>query len=822
MKGLKATNDKSSLNIPEMAKKTVNFIPMEGGFQVRPGSSKLTGLDVATYNSNMTPMESAVVDISGLQLILIVSEDGVLYGFIPERIGTLYRIARRYYDIIQPLVVGGGVGSVPQKSVKILQLNTFIYVLSDQLCWVIAGDGVEICDDKNDSTTPTIIVDAWDATIRDAENFYPRIYATNGWSSRIPEGEELYYRIRNEFGGVGSASKTIDVPKADSYVMAGVEGMNPYVMGVSARKKFIDDIYGFGIRTSTDAGDQAFYTVSFKNIPATTIGMVSNESTTYWGNVTNSGYVGNEVLITATSGKHALRLLSSYLASTDTTLVITQDGKAYLFIAYANRATFLARLGSGQTLLYAKDLICGERVVGTTSIKERLDGPFLIKLGTSFEATNLDITNRYDVGLILCIQTVVTNCSLVYSVEIEGMQKILPYLEGSNFAPYTGTIGGIQYTSVSVFRPSLAMDATPKFCDPVVFCRKFQATPVNNQVLCTYLHTTRDDQVWFASGENRTHTLSIKADIDSTGLYLKDINQTRDLLMILYYEWTEGDKRYLYDVALVGEETDLWVAGTKHNCVNNEGTPGAVHDWMNPTTEQFTTNPVLIHKVSLVANGYDRELVRNVGEWSDVAVFSGKFFFSYNSQLKITDPLLEWRSSATLQMDGDVLFMAPLEKRLMVFTTHGMFAIDAKLDVEPMSNVVAQFACTVANQVFFIDSQGVLYNTNFAQIPVTAIAQQTKNPYITVVSNSDIIKEKTDDWHIYDMVAFDKAVFISSNIGLFVYYLDTSLWWQLDYTTTIPSVFDLLVYRDRLLCLGGNYSNSVYFTNYDYASGGGS
>ncbi len=836
-KGIKSTNDKSNLALPEYAKKSINFVPIENGFRVRNGSSRSTWFDSNTYG--FVPAAANIVTISGLEVLLMICEEGSVYAVVPERMDTVYKVHTRRYDVTAAIELAKSTSETPPSAFEIIQVNTFIYLLSDQLCWVIAGDGVEICDEKIDTSNYRLIVDAYEATIRDADNETPVFFATNGWSSRIPEGERLFYRVRNEFGGVGAPSKTVTVPKSDSYLLAGAKGMVPDVWGISANKKIVKDIFGFGVKTSNGGAGTETYQCSFNptDMVGDTLGIVANDSTDIWNNVTVT--VGqyyqpddvNYITVAHDGTTDDTTQHNTYTVNLKIVLFITQDGQTFLTTSNAETITF----AEGQ-LIYVDYLITGYD--GTNY--EKLKGPFLIKFTsgiTSFSgaAKFIDVFATTVAGPLQIEAASVTtgNEANYYTVEVEGIDNILQYINGSRFF---GTGGSTEeYVSITGFVPVISYTSTGDPTEPVVFCDKFPETPGSGGILTmSYCHyAINDDNCWNylnSNLANPVYRILVKADIDSDGLFLLDFYQSRSNLLVIIYQQnvqvSDADTRYLFDVLLTEINNDVWLGGTKHNLMKDEyGTsslvPGELYNWNPWGGDGVVTNPVLLCKIGIVSHPYNKFESRNVGAWNKAAYFSERMFFAFGNQIKVTNMLLEWSPTSTVQLNGIVRFMIPLDRRLMVFTDSAMYAVDSELNVEPMADIVAQNACAVANQVFFIDSEGVLYNTNFAQIPAGSVTQQTKNPYITIVSNSDIIKEKTDDWHVYDMVYYDKSVYISSNLGVFMFNLDSGLWWQLDYSATIAALSKFVKYRDKLLCIGGNFNNTVYFNNYSWPGIGG-
>jgi hypothetical protein len=275
-KGLNKTSETTSLLGDSLLKHSSNFLPIINGIEIREGMSSVAD----NFPHNI--IAAKAVTIGGIKSVLFVDSLGVVIAVIPELKNRVLTLGRRWFGGSEQITLGSGATVA-----EILEVGNNIYLLSNDESYVVKADGFCYIDDEGASKT--MIVDALHATIIDAERDDTQIWRTENFSSFIPMGTPLSYRVRNEFGGRGSMSQMTYVPKDSGYVLAGVKGMRQDVFGVHNSRSLACDIFFLGVPWTYDSstGDFSLYTIASDNEQtfdsSTQFGYIDNQQ---WRNIT--------------------------------------------------------------------------------------------------------------------------------------------------------------------------------------------------------------------------------------------------------------------------------------------------------------------------------------------------------------------------------------------------------------------------------------------------------------------------------------------------------------------------------------------------------
>ena len=127
------------------------------------------------------------------------------------------------------------------------------------------------------------------------------------------------------------------------------------------------------------------------------------------------------------------------------------------------------------------------------------------------------------------------------------------------------------------------------------------------------------------------------------------------------------------------------------------------------------------------------------------------------------------------------------------------------MQVDKISNVIVKRAVVIKDELAFVSESGALYRLVYNK--TANIQQQTLNPYIEIKESSGIIIDVTDSWSIYDMEYHNGSLYLSTDMGMYVYYMNAKTWWKIDLPV---EVFIFIRYKDTLLAFGGNKEYTIW------------
>ena len=106
----------------------------------------------------------------------------------------------------------------------------------------------------------------------------------------------------------------------------------------------------------------------------------------------------------------------------------------------------------------------------------------------------------------------------------------------------------------------------------------------------------------------------------------------------------------------------------------------------------------------------------------------------------------------------------------------------------------------------FATEDGRIYHTEFAPVPAAQQWQLTENPYIIKEDDSEIIRNISETWTVYDLAALDDSVFVATNKGVWLYHGPTKSWWEQRYAY---DVLRLVRWTDKIIAVGGTYPDEL-------------
>lgn len=229
--GIANLSETTSLLTKDALQKAQGVLPDSASVGVRPGYH--VHCFFTDDGKPILPLHVAGGNIGGEPLIIVAAMDGFVYVSPVNRLGKFYVLDRRYYKFTESIYLfnrdglfSGISGTTAynqntSKTAKILTISKNIYILSNEQCWVLRGDGMILFDD----TKMTCTVDALNATITDIDNETPKLHNVGRVCSVLNKDDRVYVRAKSELGGYGAPSVSVKVPETNGYIVYGVKGM---------------------------------------------------------------------------------------------------------------------------------------------------------------------------------------------------------------------------------------------------------------------------------------------------------------------------------------------------------------------------------------------------------------------------------------------------------------------------------------------------------------------------------------------------------------------------------------------------------------------
>jgi len=651
------------------------------------------------------------------------------------------------------------------------------------------------------------VVDALDATIYDADLETPKLFKNGNYTGDIEKNQGIYYKIRNEFGGRGSGSNIVFTNKQDGYVLAGAKGMHQYPLGVISNNVLQKDIYGYGFRHGAVSSDKASFQLSFTpEHVGTKLGYVYSDYTGMktWTNVETTG---------ATYG--------------------FMTGFAYVELDFpsTNSGWFPNQYDHSTSL----DTWSAAPAGGCGLIRTP-DGKFVLMMGDSislhqYESYILDsynvisgsttVSSPYRAMLMMYVKSAPETCSApspmvkgsnslgysavtmyLYEVDIIGMDTDEEAIIGGDYNDGTNDYG----CPYKCYKVAIALDASNNPVKPVVLTEPFigdedgrgvPTLPDTSQTFEIQLFSDFAPQ-WYDDVSD-DYSFYFKTN-DESKLEIGKYPYTpwASQMIVLYPDNLETltDPKKFYDVYSLGGKTDTWLAGSFENTKKN-----ASVDYRS--LDEHRVYPVALSLPVVNSADTPKSFTRNVGDWQHVETYSGRFYFSQQNVLKITNHLLEWEDNMAIEFDSTITDLKALKGALFVFTEKGIYTVDANNMADKFSEKKVKKAVLINEQLAFIDETGALFRVIYDKGSGSP-SNQTSNPYLQVVESSGIIKDVTDNWSVYDMICYKDELCIATDLGVYVYSLIQNTWWKQAYPV---EVYKFVEYKDSLFVFGGKWAD---------------
>ena len=831
-KGIASNKETTSLLGQEFLLEAENLVDDINGVKVREGIGLVTPFDSET--EEIIPIAIETVNIGGSDLVLLVSKEGYVYAIYPQKRKFIYKVYRKHYKYAYHIRLKEG-NEAPPSNVKIIHCSEYVYLLSTEKCYLIRSAGCEARDSAGGVNY--LFVDAFDATIYDADGEELKLYSTDRYSSSLVKDTELYYKIRNEIGGRGKASLKTFVPQDDSYLVAGIKGMRQDVFGVARRGKFITKIIGHAVRTTDNGTGTEDYYVDFynsedslKQLTSKTDGLVANEDSNLWRNGTlnesgNHGMVADKQSVEIVSAIKPAKVWDDDMVFGSGTpflytccLVFDKHDNAKLIVHIDEQSKFT----SGQ-IFVVPYLVTG---YSATNGEQKQKVNWLVKVTSSGTPVTFEDANTYQIGVnqasalggFVAYETPdAVNYSYIFDVEISGIKDFRKYIYGSGFN--ASDSASQHYTSYTVYPIYISVDSSDDPVDPMIICDKFVEEPSSNYSLTVDItYTVGDIQDWYRldSLVGLTWSIQLIADIDGdNGLHIRDAFWTTysNMDIIVYGSrfadpHERGDWEKFYDVFEVDTETDYILASSFHNRRKTQAEFEVISFDNYYTFDDYYVNPLLICHYDIFAFPFPKIETSNVGSWTDAVFYEGKFFFAENSRLKITDMQLQWKETNVLELNGKINFMLANSYSLFVFTEKGIYYLDRDFKVKPLSTMIALSAVVYGKNVIFVNNDGSVWKIDV----VPFMEKSASETYKVVPEGGGILKNITDQWTVYSMAVIEDKMYMSTSHGIFYYNLSTKAWFK--HTYSIDDAFHLINYKDTILAYGGNLDNTTFEDNY--------
>lgn len=217
-------------------------------------------------------------------------------------------------------------------------------------------------------------------------------------------------------------------------------------------------------------------------------------------------------------------------------------------------------------------------------------------------------------------------------------------------------------------------------------------------------------------------------------------------------------------------------------------------------------HPIYLTNVRSIAAATTGGFVRSVGDFRSAAHFNGKMYFASNNVVKETNEYLEWDPVNTYEVGGIIKQLVSLNNMLFIFTDDGIYTMNSEKKIEKFSSVKAYMGAVSGEKLMIVGENGKIYHTEFAPVPISSQWQLTQNPYIIVEDDSEIIKNLSETWTVYDVASTDDRFFVASNKGVWVYHGATKSWWEAKYPL---EPLRLTRWRDKVIAVGGNFIDAM-------------
>jgi len=228
--GIANLSETTSLLTKDALQKAQGVLPDSASVAVRPGYH--VHCFFTDSGVPILPLHVAGGNIGGEPLIIVAAMSGFVYVSPVNRLGKFYVLDRRYFKFTESIylfnrdgIFSGIATSVDNqntaKTAKIITISKNIYVLSNEQCWLIRGDGMILFDDDKMTCT----VDALNATITDIDNETPKLHNVGRTCSVLKKDDRVYVRAKSELGGYGAPSVSVKVPETNGYIVYGIKGM---------------------------------------------------------------------------------------------------------------------------------------------------------------------------------------------------------------------------------------------------------------------------------------------------------------------------------------------------------------------------------------------------------------------------------------------------------------------------------------------------------------------------------------------------------------------------------------------------------------------
>jgi hypothetical protein len=845
-KGLNKTSETTSLVGEGFLKHSKNFVPTISGVEVREGIGIIN--DIIDFE--VLAIESVV--IGGVSLLLIITGDGDLKAIIPEMKNKTFRVLRRYYDNPYSLSLSS---TKEISKAEIIVASRYIYCITDDISVAIPRDG--LC--RVDLTYKFIIINAFDATIYDADDEELVLWRTGGFSSMLPSNTRLYYTIRNEFGGRGAPSRILNVPRDDSFLAAELKGMRKDVFAVHNDRELVVDTLYWGVRTSEYVEDSGTYTADFevisdgvKNNLNDKVCVVASDTIGGGSNWRNGKIVAN---VGTGFGADNVNELSIEFSSQQLDVGI-KDSAFYYTDDIVGDATeeytcLLMRSPSGQSVLLMDEGDASDFTIGAmhyipkviTSFDSAND-PIEAKTGWAFKITSTpaqleDQTSNpmtayvQNTASTLDLQTATAIAShSTYACNIElagagtGSNDIFDGTDSvtNHIDPLGSTIQTTDSISWSTVVPAFAVDSSGDLVDVVGICRGFPIDPTGSGTdvdleadVCFY-----DHDFWHKNmdGLSSTIPVNIDVDIDDQGFFF--FNKEKELPGLSVYYYADGlGGRYFYDIYRVSDDIDFWIAGSYVNTENeydvDDYTEGDTFFNPNNWTVDVVANPILISKINALAAASPKRYVESMKDFDSIAFYDNKFFSSLNGVVKVANFLMEVDPAKTITLSGNIRKLISSSYGVVAVKDNGVDIIDADLSVKPFIDFPVSHFCPVGHQGLFVADDGAVYMSAYKRYGSETVTGQTGHFNIVTQKISDIITDVYENWYIYDIIYYKERFYFSTPIGIFIYYANTNTWWRID----IPeeSALKFVIHEEELYFYGGNFGNLAWYEIYSGGEG---
>ena len=850
-KGLVRSNETSNIIGDGYLQEVKNMEPVGAGIGVRNGSSIQASMVNSTLGTDsVLPAAMELVNIGGADLFLIVDKKGGLFAHFPKIINRIYKVQRQNYAQVEELNLFGSSEFAYDDfdKVKIIEAGNYVYVLSTVKSWAIRKDGLLRVEDDSaydlaSPTTWTVTVDAKDATVYDADEERIDLINTRGFTGEIDTESQIYYKIRNELGGSGAKSKSKRIGTQGSYLACNMRG------SIKAQETASDgfankDILDYGIMTSSPTGIRGTYKLSSSNsdkyFVGQKVGMTHTDPTTgthYWGN----GIVAGVSKLTDTDKEGRATEFTYLVVDADNPGVVAQHASRYFnqlqkfqyvrtspaapgfyydsillwALPNTNKAYITFPDAFVTTSLFDNKGLYAARGLGATNgiipfyIESSGSSSSIYHGGIAGDNGLYGILDKGQTGYIDDYFTYVYKSPGNIGITIDGLSynvgtkfievKVDMDMEQlNNFANtyvLSNITDGIIAKGGAVVVPlELFLNSSGDLLDCVVFSEPFDEDIVDDQDASfdtdvqTYVTKTGssgeggDNNLWADILTRNYHPKPV-IDNNKVKLLIDDVDLKGNLSV--FTKNADSDSRFFYDVYReTDEKFDIKLASSYFNrSVDSAG----IFD-----TSTSMNCPVNISKPNLRGVAVGNPFVRSVGDWSDAVLFNGKFYFSQNSQIKVTNILLEWDELNTVFIDGSIKSMLPSSRFVYVATDRGMFVVDDKMVSQKISSTVFTKLYSLDIGIMALSDTGSIYVIQ----EIKGLGGNIRDfdfKEITRVLESDV-----NDWTVYDAEYIKDKIYVSTNRGLYIYYMPTQSWWrnEYDFDTTL-----LWKYRDELFTI---------------------